>query len=188
MPAEGGALFKGSKGTILCGVYGGNPRIIPQKPLTHTVAEARLLTITAREMRVATQMGNQGHSGNGVRELCEMVWGGAIGQVREAHVWTRRPVWKNQGMGQPFPPELGDFSPGRQTRRLMERRVQFVRVLIGGPSGIEHELRRKSAGALVPEINKVRDCAGLLSVNDSAFEQHRTRSVASRASKTRMPV
>ncbi|MBP7340367.1 Gfo/Idh/MocA family oxidoreductase, partial [Niveispirillum sp.] len=38
-----------------------------QKPLTHTVAEARLLTLTAREMGVATQMGNQGHSGNGVR-------------------------------------------------------------------------------------------------------------------------
>ena len=77
-----------------------------QKPLTHTVAEARLLTITAREMKVATQMGNQGHSGNGVRELCEMLWGGAIGQVREAHVWTHRPVWKNHGMGQPFPPEV----------------------------------------------------------------------------------
>ncbi len=65
-----------------------------QKPLTHTVAEARLLTNTAREMGVATQMGNQGHSGNGVRKQCEMVWSGAIGQVREAHVWTNRPSWE----------------------------------------------------------------------------------------------
>jgi len=77
-----------------------------QKPLTHTVAEARLLTETAREAGVATQMGNQGHSGNGVRELCEMIWRGAIGEVREAHVWTHRPVWENQGRPDPLPPSV----------------------------------------------------------------------------------
>ena len=76
-----------------------------QKPLTHTVAEARLLTLTAREMGVATQMGNQGHSDNGCRELCEMIWSNAIGNVQEAHVWTHRPVWKNQGRGEPFEPQ-----------------------------------------------------------------------------------
>jgi predicted dehydrogenase len=64
-----------------------------QKPLTHSVAEARLLTETARKHKVATQMGNQGHSGEGVRLLCEWVWGGAIGDIREAHAWTNRPVW-----------------------------------------------------------------------------------------------
>ena len=62
-----------------------------QKPLTHTVAEARLLTRTAREMGVATQMGNQGHSGDGVRDLAEMLWSGVIGTVSEVHVWTDRP-------------------------------------------------------------------------------------------------
>jgi predicted dehydrogenase len=72
-----------------------------QKPLTHTVAEARLLTNTAREMKVATQMGNQGHCGDGVRDMCEMVWSGAIGQVKEAHVWTNRPVWP-QGIDKPL--------------------------------------------------------------------------------------
>ncbi|MBI2433941.1 MAG: Gfo/Idh/MocA family oxidoreductase [Candidatus Hydrogenedentes bacterium] len=77
-----------------------------QKPLTHTVAEARLLKNTAAEMNVVTQMGNQGHSGDGVRELCEMVWGGAIGPVREAHVWTHRPVWKNQGVPEAMPPAV----------------------------------------------------------------------------------
>lgn len=75
-----------------------------QKPLTHTVAEARLLKNVAEEMGVVTQMGNQGHSGNGVRELCEMLWSGAIGQVKEAHVWTHRPVWKNQGVDKPLDP------------------------------------------------------------------------------------
>jgi predicted dehydrogenase len=64
-----------------------------QKPLTHSVHEARLLTETARKQGVVTQMGNQGHSGEGIRLLCEWVWDGAIGPVREAHAWTNRPVW-----------------------------------------------------------------------------------------------
>ena len=75
-----------------------------QKPLTHTVAEARLLKNVAAEKGVVTQMGNQGHSGNGVRELTEMLAAGAIGQVKEAHVWTHRPVWRNQGRGEPLKP------------------------------------------------------------------------------------
>ena len=62
-----------------------------QKPLTHTVAEARLLKNIAAECGVMTQMGNQGHCGNGVRTLCEMIWSGAIGDVREVHVWPRKP-------------------------------------------------------------------------------------------------
>ena len=62
-----------------------------EKPMTHTVAEARLLTTTAREMGVATQMGNQGHSGDGVRNVAEMIWSGAIGAVKEVHIWTDRP-------------------------------------------------------------------------------------------------
>jgi predicted dehydrogenase len=64
-----------------------------QKPLTHSVYEARLLTETARKAGVVTQMGNQGHSGEGIRLLCEWVWDGAIGPIREAHAWTNRPVW-----------------------------------------------------------------------------------------------
>lgn len=75
-----------------------------QKPMTHTIAEARLLRKTAQEMKVATQMGNQGHSGVGAREFCEMVWTGAIGQVKEAHIWTNRPTWP-QGIPNPLPEE-----------------------------------------------------------------------------------
>jgi predicted dehydrogenase len=73
-----------------------------QKPLTHTIAETRLLRETARANNVATQMGNQGHCGDGVRELCEMIWDGAIGQVKEAHIWTNRPIWP-QGIPNPLP-------------------------------------------------------------------------------------
>ena len=75
-----------------------------QKPLTHSVYEARLLTETARKYGVATQMGNQGHSGEGARLLCEWIWDGAIGHVREAHAWTNRPVWP-QGIEMDRPTE-----------------------------------------------------------------------------------
>ena len=64
-----------------------------QKPLAHSVYEARLLTEAARKHKVATQLGNQGHSGDGVRMLCTWIWDGAIGAVREVHAWTNRPVW-----------------------------------------------------------------------------------------------
>jgi predicted dehydrogenase len=64
-----------------------------QKPLSHSVYEARVLTEAARKHKVATQMGNQGHSGDGARLTCEWIWAGAIGQVREVHAWTNRPVW-----------------------------------------------------------------------------------------------
>ena len=56
-----------------------------EKPLTHTVYEARQLAEAAREHGVATQMGNHGHAGEGVRRVCEILWSGEIGQVREVH-------------------------------------------------------------------------------------------------------
>ncbi|MFC1738054.1 Gfo/Idh/MocA family protein [Planctomycetota bacterium] len=71
-----------------------------QKPLTRTVYEARMLTEAARKYNVMTQMGNQGHSGEGVRLICEWIWDGAIGPVREVHAWTNRPVWP-QGIRRP---------------------------------------------------------------------------------------
>jgi len=71
-----------------------------QKPLTRTVYEARMLTEAARKYKVATQMGNQGHSGEGVRLICEWIWDGAIGPVREVNAWTNRPIWP-QGIDRP---------------------------------------------------------------------------------------
>lgn len=82
-------------GAMLAGKH-----VYVQKPLTHTIWEARKLAETAREMKVATQMGNQGHSGDGVRDLCEMIWSGTIGQVKEVHCWTNRPIWP-QGLNRP---------------------------------------------------------------------------------------
>jgi len=63
-----------------------------EKPLTHTVREAKLLAEAAREAGVATQMGNQGQASEQTRLLCETIWDGAIGQVREVHIWTDRPL------------------------------------------------------------------------------------------------
>jgi predicted dehydrogenase len=63
-----------------------------QKPLTHTVYEARLMRDTAKKMGVVTQMGNQGSAADGLRRAVESIQGGIIGKVSEAHVWTNRPL------------------------------------------------------------------------------------------------
>ena len=71
-----------------------------QKPMTRSIWEARMLTEAARRYKVVTQMGNQGHSGEGVRLIEEWIADGAIGKVREVHSWTNRPRWP-QGMPRP---------------------------------------------------------------------------------------
>ena len=67
-----------------------------QKPLTHTVFEARLLREEAAKAKVCTQMGNQGSALNGLRRAVELIHAGTLGNIREAHVWTNRPAhyWK----------------------------------------------------------------------------------------------
>lgn len=72
-----------------------------QKPLTHTVWESRKLTEAAKKYKVVTQMGNEGHSDDTVYEVAEIVQSGCLGEVKEAHVWTNRPIWR-QGMPQPL--------------------------------------------------------------------------------------
>ncbi len=73
-----------------------------QKPLTHSVHEARVLRDLAKSSGVATQMGNQGHSSNEARLINEWVQAGLIGPVREVQVWTNRPTgWWPQGVPRP---------------------------------------------------------------------------------------
>jgi predicted dehydrogenase len=67
-----------------------------EKPLTHNVWESRLAMKVAKETGVATQLGNQGHSGDGIRQTCEWIWDGAIGEVREVHAWTGASRWNKQ--------------------------------------------------------------------------------------------
>ena len=71
-----------------------------QKPLTHSVYESRLLTNLAKKYKVATQMGNQGNSFDWCRTISEWIWSGAIGDVKEVHTWTDRPIWP-QGLQRP---------------------------------------------------------------------------------------
>ena len=78
-----------------------------EKPLTHTVYESRLLTNLAKKHKLATQMGNQGASGEGVRKICEWIWNGEIGEVRKVETFTDRPIWP-QGLNRP---ELAEKVP-----------------------------------------------------------------------------
>jgi len=71
-----------------------------EKPMAHTIYEARRMTEVARQTGVVTQMGNQGHAGEGLRLTYEFIHDGAIGTVREAHVWSDRPIWP-QGIDRP---------------------------------------------------------------------------------------
>lgn len=71
-----------------------------EKPLTHTVYESRLLTKLAAKYNVATQMGNQGASGKGVKQTCEWIWNGEIGEVTKVEAFTDRPIWP-QGLERP---------------------------------------------------------------------------------------
>ena len=74
-----------------------------QKPLTHNIYEARMLTETARKQKVVTQMGNQGASNPGQQQMIEWMKAGKIGKVSQVYVWTNRPVWPQ---GKPFPSDF----------------------------------------------------------------------------------
>jgi predicted dehydrogenase len=79
-----------------------------QKPLTHDIFEARVLTDAAKKYKVVTQMGNQGASGDGVRQLMEWYNAGTIGKVHTVYCWTDRPVWPQ---GIPWPAQKAEIPP-----------------------------------------------------------------------------
>ncbi len=84
-----------------------------QKPMSWSVSEARAMTKAARKYKVATAMGNQGHSADGVRQMCEILWSDAIGPVRKAYIWTNRSGY-SKGTTGPLPaapvPEALDWN------------------------------------------------------------------------------
>jgi len=77
-----------------------NKHVYVQKPLTHSVYESRLLTKLAKKHKVATSMGNQGSSAEGVRLIQEWLWNGEIGDVTKVEAFTDRPLWP-QGLARP---------------------------------------------------------------------------------------
>jgi len=76
-----------------------------QKPLTHTVWEARRLADMARESKLPTMMGNQGTATDGLRKAATLLQNGHLGKIKEVHVFTNRPVWP-QGGPRPEPAEV----------------------------------------------------------------------------------
>jgi predicted dehydrogenase len=72
-----------------------------QKPLTHTVYEARKLAQAAKEYNIVSQMGNQGHASEGARLVNEWIADDAIGDVHEIHTWTNRPIWPQGELEKP---------------------------------------------------------------------------------------
>src|ERR1051325_5255750 len=88
--------------TVAAAAMRAGKHVYCQKPLTWSVYESRLLRRLAKENKVVTQMGNQGHSGDGTRRVVEWVRAGVIGNVREVHIYTDRPAryWA-QGLPRP---------------------------------------------------------------------------------------
>ena len=78
---------------IALGAMQRGKHVYVQKPLTHDIHEARVLTEAAKKYKVVTQMGNQGGSNDGTRELSEWYDAGLIGDVHTVYIWTDRPVW-----------------------------------------------------------------------------------------------
>jgi predicted dehydrogenase len=76
-----------------------------QKPLTHTIYEARIMGEVAKEKGVATMMGNQGTANPGVRRAAALLKAKALGEAKEVHVWTNRPIWP-QGTDRPAASEV----------------------------------------------------------------------------------
>ena len=134
-----------------------------EKPLTWSVREAQLLAAAyAKNPKVVTQMGNQGHAGQGWRMAYEFIKGGAIGDVLEFHTWTNRPIWP-QGGDRPTwtdpvpatldwdawigPAPMRPYAASRrgQTKRLyhpfMLARVRRLRLRRPGRHGLPHHRR-----------------------------------------------
>jgi predicted dehydrogenase len=89
-------------GVIAMAAMERNVHLYVQKPLTHNIKEARLLTETAREKKIVTQMGNQGASNPAQLQVQKWINAGEIGNVHTVKVWTNRPVWP-QGIPMPKP-------------------------------------------------------------------------------------
>ena len=121
-----------------------------QKPLTHSVFEARVLREAAKQYGVCTQMGNQGSAENGLRRAVELVQSGVIGQVKEAHVWTNRPIWPQAPEGhrpaRQGRPLAQDAALGRVPRRRpgpAVRRRRVPPVQLARLAGLRHRRHRR---------------------------------------------
>jgi Oxidoreductase family, NAD-binding Rossmann fold len=109
-----------------------------QKPLTRTVSEARALTDAARKYKLVSQMGNQGHSEEGLRLMQEWVAAGAIGPIREVHCWTNRRASLGRPTRRPCPRDwtgiCGSAPPRRARTARSTIRLPGARTRISAPA------------------------------------------------------
>ena len=110
-----------------------------QKPLTWSVAEARHLAKKAKEKNVATQMGNQGHSSDDARVINEHIAAGTIGEVREVHVWTNRPL-THWPQGIPRREKLATDTLSWNMQGVMQRLANAMAGDYAPPSGLRWDL------------------------------------------------
>lgn len=100
-----------------------------QKPLTHTIGEARRLKSAVDRAGIISQMGNQGHANEGTRLVKEWIDAGVLGEITEVHAWTDRPIWPQ---GQPLPvgsepvPDTFDWNLWLGTARWREYHTAFA--------------------------------------------------------------
>jgi predicted dehydrogenase len=121
-----------------------------QKPMAYSVHECRLMARVAKEKNVVTQMGNQGHSGEGTRRIVEWVRAGVVGPIREAYIYTNRPVnfWA-QGLPRPSaapasPPPARDPNapPAQWNMGTVNRAISraMTETAQGAPAGLNWDL------------------------------------------------
>jgi predicted dehydrogenase len=113
-----------------------------QKPLTWSIDESRKLAKKAKEnQKIATQMGNQGHSLDDARKVIEYVWAGAIGDVKEVHVWTNRPyAYWPQGIPRPEPLKSTSETLGWNMSGVNQRLAQAMTGNYPPPAGLAWDL------------------------------------------------
>lgn len=139
--------------TVAAAAMRAGKHVYCQKPLTYSVYESRLLRRLAREHKVVTQMGNQGHSGDGTRRVVEWIRSGVIGQVREVHIYTDRPArfWA-QGLPRPNAastpfPVLGSGNVGNMRNALA---MSLGNANVTPPPGLRWDLYLGSIAENVP--------------------------------------
>ena len=112
-----------------------------QKPLTHDIYEARILTQASEKYKVVTQMGDQGASCDGMRTLREWIEADVLGEIEKVYCWTDRPVWP-QGIPwptntPPVPKELNwDLWLGYSSSKLIISIILFLSTGVAGGNSV----------------------------------------------------